>query len=608
MIDLNQPANDYRDFSQDEKQLLANRIYDPILNIQTSEDGYCVRLGLLKGPAFKQRFIATESLDHNWAWDVGKVLALTNDAPEVAKDILDGCDPNKLSFSEVVALKRKTDSQIRILIDESVLDKANSKALSLSTQPPPKGLQANLFPYQRQGVAWMVQTLHSTGGLILADEMGLGKTIQIIALLLLERPSNEHPALVVCPTTLITNWCREIERFAPSLSYLVHRGSDRTGFYKDLMRSNVVITTYDTLVNDISAIRGVTWGYLICDEAQAVKNPSSKRRKTIGTVRRKYTIPVTGTPVETSLMDLWSLSDLAIPGILGEEEDFSQYFPDDEEGAQALASITDAIVLKRQVSDVADDLPERTDINIPIEMVETEAQEYERIRQEVIDTYGRAGQLVAVGQLSLFTAHPWLRVRDRQDPNWENHVEMLQDPAYPLVSPKVEVCMNLLREAFFHGRKVLIFATYNHCREILVRAVRKCGVPDAYWNSINGSTPQELRQEIVDEFSNHQGAAVLVLNPKAAGAGLNITAATIVIHFTQNWNPALEKQASARAHRRGQKNPVTIYKLYYQDTVEETMVNRSSWRAELGEIAVPSSSRNQTDLFNALNLSPRNSQ
>ncbi len=425
MIDLNQPANDYRDFSQDEKQLLANRIYDPILNIQTSEDGYCVRLGLLKGPAFKQRFIATESLDHNWAWDVGKVLALTNDAPEVAKDILDGCDPNKLSFSEVVALKRKTDSQIRILIDESVLDKANSKALSLSTQPPPKGLQANLFPYQRQGVAWMVQTLHTTGGLILADEMGLGKTIQIIALLLLERPSNEHPALVVCPTTLITNWCREIERFAPSLSYLVHRGSDRTGFYKDLMRSNVVITTYDTLVNDISAIRGVTWGYLICDEAQAVKNPSSKRRKTIGTVRRKYTIPVTGTPVETSLMDLWSLSDLAIPGILGEEEDFSQYFPDDEEGAQALASITDAIVLKRQVSDVADDLPERTDINIPIEMVETEAQEYERIRQEVIDTYGRAGQLVAVGQLSLFTAHPWLRVRDRQDPNWENHVEML---------------------------------------------------------------------------------------------------------------------------------------------------------------------------------------
>ena len=165
--------------------------------------------------------------------------------------------------------------------------------------------------------------------------------------------------------------------------------------------------------------------------------------------------------------------------------------------------------------------------------------------------------------------------------------------------------IELLEEAFLSGKKVLIFAIFNRCGELLRAAAKH--LPAAYWGAINGSTPQEMRQRIVDEFTDHVGPGCLVLNPKAAGAGLNITAATIVIHYTQAWNPALESQASARAHRRGQTEPVTIYRLFYEDTVERVMVDRSEWRRDLGNDAVPISTRNESDLRRALALNPEHS-
>jgi SNF2 family DNA or RNA helicase len=439
-------------------------------------------------------------------------------------------------------------------------------------------------------------------------KMGLGKTIQILALLLLNPPGNQNPALIACPTSLITNWCREIEKFAPSFTYLVHRGSNRTGYYKNLMRSDIVITTYDTLVNDISAITGVEWSYLICDEAQAVKNPNSRRREKLATVPRTFTIPVTGTPIETSLMDLWSLADLAIPGLLGTKHYFGSLYPDSEDGARELSIVTDPIILKRQVKDVAGDLPERTNINLPISMSDIEAVEYERIRKEVLDEYGPAGPLVAVGQLSLFTAHPWLRIRDTDDDNWEDNIELHENDAFTLITPKVEACLNILAEAFMRNKKVLIFASYNYCGHLLKRAGERLSLPNAYWNAINGSTPQDERQSIVDEYTEHLGPAALVLNPRAAGAGLNITAATIVVHYTQNWNPALEMQASARAHRRGQEMPVTVYRLFYENTVEETMIARCEWRANIADIAVAISNRENQDREAALTSSPLQSK
>ena len=450
----------------------------------------------------------------------------------------------------------------------------------------------------------MKETLQHTGGVILADEMGLGKTMQIISLFLLDPPSNDSPALIVCPTTLIVNWCREIGKFAPSLTMLVHRGSDRTGVYTGLKRAQVVITTYDTLINDIILFESVQWSFAVCDEAQAIKNPLSQRRRALVRIPREKSIPVTGTPVENSLSDLWSLSDFAIPGLLGTHSEFELLYPDDVAGADAVAKATNPMVLKRRVCDVASDLPERIDIDLPLELDPVLASEYEKIRQETFEKYPKAGALVATGQLSLFCAHPLLRSKIAAGDGWEESVFIQKTSAYALETPKIERTISLLEEAFAVGRKVLIFANYNTCGSLIRKAA--VGLKPAYWGAINGSTPQGDRQTIVDEFSAHEGPAALVLNPRAAGTGLNITAATVVIHFTQVWNPALEMQASARAHRRGQTEPVTIYRLYYENTVEEVMLERSAWKRELADTSVPISTREDADLSKALSISPIN--
>lgn len=596
---------DYRNF--DETNLpysFSRRLLDPVLCIEKKAGKYIVSLGANIRKGSNINFTPCPSLHHNWLLDDVRIKLLPNDVPALIHEALIGLNPFDLKFPQVLSLIRDGIEGVEISVDSKVLEKANIRSLGMSLSSDIPGLKANLYPYQERGVAWMCDALDNIGGVILADEMGLGKTLQIIAVFLLKEPVNETPALIVCPTTLIVNWCREIQRFAPSLTLLVHRGSDRTGFYKDLMSSQVVITTYDTLVNDISLFRGVEWSFLVCDEAQAVKNPESKRRKALGRLPRRYTIPVTGTPMENTLLDIWSLADLAIPGMFDTKETFASVFPDTEEGAIELSAIADSVILKRQVKDVANDLPERTDIDFPVELEEAAVKEYEKIKAETVEKYGPAGQLVAVGQLAIYCAHPWLRVKDPSDPDWEDKVALKQDPRYQLLTPKMDVCIQLLKEAFLTGKKVLIFAAYNHCGELIKRAAIQEKVSDGYWNAINGSTPQDERQTIVDEFTDYDGSAVLVLNPKAAGTGLNITAATIVIHYTQNWNPALEMQASARAHRRGQDQPVTVYRLFYQGTVEETMVDRSKWKRELGETAVPISTREKQDLNKALSIKP----
>lgn len=311
---------------------------------------------------------------------------------------------------------------------------------------------------------------------------------------------------------------------------------------------------------------------------------------------------MTGTPVETSLLNLWSLADLAIPGLLGTREGFECDFPDEEDSARQLAHLTDPVVLCRKVRDVAGDLPERIDIDVPLELGDQLSALYDQVIEETLEKYPVAGNLVATGQLQLFCAHPWLQGNEAvADGNDEAMV--LEKAGIPIMTPKIERTIAILDEAFRTGHKVLIFAIFNRCGDIIRKAAAG-RLPDAYWDAINGSTPQDQRQAIVDRFSSHNGPACLVLNPKAAGAGLNITAATIVVHYTQAWNPALEAQASARAHRRGQTEPVQIYRLFYEDTVELVMIDRSEWRRELGNEAVPVSTRDADDLRRALSLRP----
>lgn len=548
-----------------------------------------------------RRTLLALSPSHNWVQDGTTIRPLPTDAPVAFRLALGNNAPDDISYSQAIALLRSVNGTLPISATERFHSAGRISAEELPQNVDIPGLNASLFSYQAKGVQWMRATITRTGGLILADEMGLGKTLQIIALLLMDPPPYTSPALIVCPTSLIANWTREIERFAPSLSVMVHRGPGRTGIYRGLQKTNVVITTYDTMVNDIAIFSAFEWSWVICDEAQAIKNPDSNRRRAVVTIPRRRTIPMTGTPIENTLLDLWSLMDFAIPGLLGDQKEFERRYPDSLEAAKALGEVTDPVILKRRVADVAGDLPERIHINLPLELDSILAEHYKNVLKNTLACYSGAGALVATLQLQLVCAHPWLRQAGPKDEDGE-FAEIDRGADLPLMTPKMERTIELLREAFTNATKVLVFSLFNRIGDLIKEAGSE--LPDAYWGAINGATPQVDRQRIIDEFSAHDGPGCLILNPKAAGAGLNITAATVVIHYTPVWNPALEAQASARAHRRGQTMPVTIYRLYFEDTVERVMLDRSAWKQELGNETIPLSTRDERDLKRALSIQP----
>lgn len=578
----------------------SERVLDPIILLSRTDKGFRLDLAGRRTSRGVPKTWRALSPNHNWVLDDTVVRPLPYDAPQVVQGLISGNDFGKLSFADVVRLLRLERVDIPIEAHESVFLPAKEAAQVLDDSLKVPGLSASLYPYQARGVTWMLRTLRHTGGVILADEMGLGKTIQIISLLLLERPAERQPALIVCPSSLLANWRREILRFAPELSVLTHRGHQRTGVVTGLQRAQVVLATYDTVVNDQAIFAGLQWRWLICDEAQALKNPDSTRRKVVASIRSDFMVPMTGTPVETSLRDLWSLVDLAIPKLLGSIEYFEEQFPDTDASAKNLSRLTDPVILRRRVKDVADDLPRRIQIDVPLELGEDLCERYNDARRETLEKYPVAGALVATGQLQLFCAHPWLRANTEKELN--DDVVVSKSAGIPLLTPKMERTVSIVEEAFLARRKILLFCQYNRCGDLIRKAC--AGLGTSYWGAINGSTPQERRQEIVDEFSSYDGSACLILNPKAAGTGLNITAATIVIHYTLAWNPALEAQSTARAYRRGQKEPVRIYRLFYEDTIERIMIERSQWRSELGNEAVPISSRDEDDLRRALALAP----
>lgn len=582
--------------------MLSERVIEPFITISRHGDYIVACLAGRRIQRGVEILLTAPSNDHSWVIDGNTIRPLPRDSAALFIKALNGLNPNDVPYREAIRLLRNTDAFLRVVPDESFLKSGATAADELEDTIVVPGLTANLFPYQARGVHWMLKTVRHTGGLILADEMGLGKTLQIIALLLMDTPKPTAPALIVCPTSLIANWVREFSRFANGLSVLVHRGPNRAGIYRGLTTTNIVITTYDTLVNDISIFSAFEWSWVVCDEAQAIKNPDSNRRSVLCSVMRRRSIAMTGTPVENCLLDLWSLTDFVIPGLLGTRQDFETDFPDDVESAKALSSITDPVILKRRVADVAGDLPERLDIDIPLELGEQLGEHYIAVRKEILANYPTAGALVATLQLQLICAHPWLRIKKITADTDGDDAELLRGDAYPLITPKMERTLELLREAFFNGEKVIVFALFNRVGDLLKEAFQ--GFPTAFWGAINGTTPQEERQPIIDSFTEHNGPGCLILNPKAAGAGLNITAATVVIHFTPVWNPALEAQASARAHRRGQTRPVTVYRLFYKDTVEEVMIDRSLWKSELANESVPVSSRDIDDLKRALEISP----
>ncbi|MDT8781113.1 MAG: DEAD/DEAH box helicase [Candidatus Bathyarchaeota archaeon] len=493
-----------------------------------------------------------------------------------------------LTLQQMFYLLQNPLESIPVIIDFDVHSIPNLAGF----EEVPVTFTGKLYPYQNVGYRWLCMIYKENLGCILGDEMGLGKTIQIICLIARNVEKQIKPTLVVAPATLLENWKREFAKFAPSIATYIHLGSERTGFPSDLEKYDVIITSFSTLIRDSPLLKLVCWDIIVADEAQAIKNPEAERTVLIKSLPKRAAIAVTGTPVQNSLTDLWSIMDFAIPGLLGERANFEKRYKNSIEGATNLEPLVTPVILRRSISEVAKDLPPRIDIPQPIEMTSEMAMEYERIRQEIIEQYGEFAQLVSLQKLRMFCAHPSI-VSSKVGISYEE-------------SPKYQRLLEIVEEILDNKEQVLVFTSFTDMVDILVKDLPR-RFSDIWISWIDGRVPMSKRQTLVDEFNLCGKPAVLILNPSAAGTGLNLTAANHVIHYNLEWNPAVEDQASARAHRIGQKKPVTVHRLYFIGSVEEVINDRVSFKRDLAETTVKGvkgEDEGYSDILNALNITP----
>lgn len=474
-------------------------------------------------------------------------------------------EKDRLSAADYLDLYRGLDQPFRIVDDlsDAEIDQLAGGSDAVT------GLRANLYSYQSEGLRWLSARANSGLGGILADEMGLGKTLQIIALIAQRRSDGgvTGPALVIVPATLLENWNRELTRFAPSLHVYRHSGSGRTRRPSELVKPDVVLTTYETAVIDSAVLEQLTWDLVVVDEAQAIKNPEAQRSQAARRLPRAAAFAVTGTPLENRTLDTWSLADFAVPGYLGSRGDFESTL---ETEPELLSRALKPLVLRREVADVAADLPDKIEADVALEMFLEEARLYDDVREAVRGDRARTPILALLTKLRMFTAHPDCVYGGAPQPESR--------------SAKLTRLLEILDELQSPGAKSLVFVAFTQAADIIVASIqRRFGIP--VW-PVDGRTPVPERQRIIDKFSSSQGPAVLVLNPSAAGTGLNIQAASHVIHYTLEWNPARESQATARAWRRGQTKPVVVHRFFYASSIDEVILERLRLKRELFDAVI----------------------
>lgn len=540
---------------------------EPAVRLRSSHAALSVEVGVKVGGDFLTFPGKSDQLIYKDEWFPVQLDALAELSEWLSG--VQGFSNGHGTLATLIALRTKTDLPGR-LVDE-VRDSPLTLAASLAPLRQIEGLRGELYPYQVDGVGFLRMIADQGVGCVLADEMGLGKTLQIIALLLIEKSKGRNSSLVVAPATLLENWRRELALFAPDLHVHIHAGADRPGVSAKLSVADVTVVSYETAMRDEALLSAVSWNVVALDEAQNIKNPEAQRTLAVKRFPRRVSIAVTGTPLENRLDDLWSLSDFALPGLLGELHSFKNEYAAHVEDAARLGALMAPIVLRRRVLEVANDLPEKIETPQPLRMSRRLAEEYERLRQEILAEYGPTGNLVAMTKLRMLCAHPSI-----VSP-WH------EDPAADM--PKFARLLEILEEIFSAGEKALVFSTYTGIADLLVTQLT-ARFPKGFFRHIDGRTYVDHRQPTVDEFFATGSYGALILNPKAAGTGLNITAASHVVHYNPEWNPALTDQATARAYRRKQTRPVTVQHLYFVDTVEEVIVERAGFKRQLAGEAV----------------------
>lgn len=449
---------------------------------------------------------------------------------------------------------------------------ARIDAAAASAPRVPRGFTKVLRSYQLDGFRWMSRLAAWDAGACLADEMGLGKTVQTLALLVSR--SKEGPALVVAPTSVGPNWIHEAKRFAPSLNPILHRGPGRAAALSKLSPGDLLVTSYDVLARDERELAKITFSTLVLDEAQAIKNGGTSRARAARSLRADFRLALTGTPVENRLSELFSVMEFLNPGFFGSEADFRARYvipierDKDASRSSALARVVRPFLLRRKKANVLSELPARTEIMRAVERSPAERALYEATRQLAIaalsgaDEDARFQVLAEIMRLRRLACHP-----------------RLDDERSTVASSKLDAFLELVAELREGGHRALVFSQFTGHLALVEEALRARAVPYLY---LDGKTPVPERTKRVAAFQAGEGDLFLI-SLKAGGTGLNLTAADTVIHLDPWWNPAVEDQATDRAHRIGQTRPVTVIRLIAQGTIEEAVMALHDEKRQLAE-------------------------
>jgi len=459
-------------------------------------------------------------------------------------------------------------------LEASIAEWSQSQPTATKSSPHKLGpLESRLRPYQIEGTSWL---LERRAGL-LADDMGLGKTVQALAYF----EASPGPHLVVCPSSLVWNWIREAARFVPGLRVLSISGSDREKHFAEISGYDLVITSYALLRRDSAHYRNLAFASVVLDEAQHIKNPDSQNAKAAFALKSSARFILTGTPLENSVRDLWSLFEFLLPGYLGTRGDFQDRYEKPiltGEAAGAWPRLVRRVkpwMLRRTKSQILPELPAKIEQVLEVELTPDQKAAYTQLQiaaraqvDALRESGGAARMKVLAALLRLRQASCDLRLLGKDS---------------PAPSGKLEALLELLREAVDGGHRTLVFSQFTSMLDLIAPALDEAGIS---WCRLDGTTKD--RGAVVERFQNDPSVSVFLISLKAGGTGLNLTAADTVIHFDPWWNPAVEAQATDRAHRIGQQNVVTSIKLVARDTVEQRVLDmQEKKRALLTELLDP---------------------
>ena len=466
-------------------------------------------------------------------------------------------------------------------------DSAFAKIIQDFTKPvdvtPPQELKGELRPYQMTGLKWLWTNVSKGFGVCMADDMGLGKTIQVISLILKmkEEGTLTKPVLVICPTTLMGNWMKELQMFAPALDAVVYHGAER----KLDVKHDVILTTYAIMRIDVEELKKQNWGMIIVDEAQNIKNPDTAQTLAIKMLKADVKVAMTGTPVENRLTELWSIFDFINQGYLGSLRDFQksyaipiERFKENSRAAKLKMSIS-PFVLRRLKTDkhVITDLPEKMVLNDYCYLSKSQAVLYEKTLNEMMEKISgftginRRGNIFKlITALKQICNHPYQFLKGG---------EMGKE-----LSGKMDKCISTVQSILDNNEKTLIFTQYKEMGDILCKVINEeCNTEPLFFH---GSLSVPQRETLIDRFQNDDDAKVMILSLKAGGTGLNLTSATNVIHYDLWWNPAVEDQATDRTYRIGQDKNVMVHRMITLGTFEEKIDEMLKSKKELADLAV----------------------